>query len=114
MLILEPVQEHVFLGPMTALAVHYMFGIALYITLPLYYFIWLLADYLLFIIIQVVYSPHLSSSPTPPLLAYSPSPHLPSLPTLSSTSPHPAYPLLPHLPSLPPPPSTSPERKSVV
>lgn len=53
MLILEPLQEHIFLGPITALAVHYLFAVAVYVTLPLYFLFWLIADYLLFIVIQV-------------------------------------------------------------
>lgn len=52
-LILEPIQEHIFMGPLTALAAYYLFSIAPYIFLPAHFVSWIIADYLLLTVLQV-------------------------------------------------------------
>ncbi|XP_067938630.1 ceramide glucosyltransferase-like [Watersipora subatra] len=52
LILLEPLQEHIFLGPFTALAVYYMFSIQPYIFLPLHFLSWLIADYILLTVMQ--------------------------------------------------------------
>lgn len=53
LMILEPIQEHIFLGPSAALAAYYLFSVPPYIFIPLHFISWLLADYLLLIVMQV-------------------------------------------------------------
>ena len=53
LLLLEPIQEHIILGPLTSLSFYYLFNLAPYIFLPAHFILWLLADYLLLTVLQV-------------------------------------------------------------
>ena len=62
LMVLEPIQEHIILGPLSTLAAYYMFDIAPYIFLPLHFLSWLVADYILLTVMQV--SPVVCTSQT--------------------------------------------------
>jgi len=53
LLVLEPIQEHIYLAPLTSLALYYMFNIMPYIFIPAHFLVWIIADYILLTIVQV-------------------------------------------------------------
>lgn len=53
LVLLEPLTEHFLLCPLTALALHYVFAVPLYIFVPVNLIAWCVADYLLMWVLEV-------------------------------------------------------------
>lgn len=52
-MLLEPITEHIFLGPLASLSFLYMFSIPIYVFLPLHYLCACILDYALAAIVEV-------------------------------------------------------------
>ena len=53
LMLLEPITEHVILGPLASLGALYLFQIPIYISLPVHFVSWCLLDYLLAAVLEV-------------------------------------------------------------